>query len=145
MLRRWRRGGDGSRTGTRPSAPSRSPDADEDATTARFRELLNTGVAQVKSEQFEKAAESFAAAEAAVPEKQNSYRVLVKGHRAGALFATRRFDEALAIYEELIADPESLARFPPGTLPGCGGPHLLGTHGFAGGAWAAVSGLSHDC
>jgi len=65
---------------------------------------------EFKAGRYEDAATSFAAVEAETPPTLTTFRVMAKNRRAGALFAMRRWNEALAVLDELAADKESLAR-----------------------------------
>ncbi len=65
---------------------------------------------QFQAHRYEEAAASFAAVEAECPPALTTFWVMAKTRRAGALFAMRRWGDALALLDELTADKESLAK-----------------------------------
>jgi hypothetical protein len=82
-----------------------------------LKEHFIAALGQLRAGRYSEAAASFAAVEAECPPTFTTYRVLAKSRRAGALFALRRWSEALVLLDELVADTGSLAtidrqRFP---------------------------------
>jgi tetratricopeptide (TPR) repeat protein len=104
-------------SGSNSGVPKGTPEGDPNALKTRVREDFFAGLGQLQNEQFEAAAESFAALEAILPPHWTTQVVMAKSRRAAAFIGMRRWDEALALFDELIADPEALRRFPRDRFP----------------------------
>jgi tetratricopeptide (TPR) repeat protein len=81
-------------------------------TAEEAKAQFHVALRQFKDRQYEQSAVSFARVEAACPEELTDYFVMAKSRRAGALFAMKRWADALSILDELVADSDRLVRFP---------------------------------
>jgi tetratricopeptide (TPR) repeat protein len=93
------------------------PAAGEVATGGGFDELFSVGLRQLQTREFEAAAASFAAADAALPPNLRNRHVMAKSRQAAALLGMARWREALAVFDELVADRQTLANFPREQFP----------------------------
>jgi len=86
------------------------PDADSLAARERATKLFDLAQEQFRRRRFAKAAELYAAAQAEIerfPECAN-WVVMFRLRRAFSYYAVERFDEALTIFDQLIAEQEKL-------------------------------------